>query len=200
MRNKIFSITLCLILLGSIIAQDMGDNGGTITGTINAKRLRDARDVVVFLEKVDGKYPLPKEKPVMDQNNMVFVPHVLPLVVGTIVQFPNSDNVRHNVFSRSKTKKFNLGTYAAGVVREVTFDKLGIVNILCNVHTEMSAFIVILENPYFALTGPDGKFTIKNVPPGTYKNKAWHEKLREKEKYVTVIDGKTVEADFNLRR
>ncbi|MEE9449005.1 MAG: hypothetical protein V3V72_03055, partial [Ignavibacteriaceae bacterium] len=104
MRNKIFSITLCLILLGSINAQDMGDNGGTITGTIKAKRLRDARDVVVFLEKVDGKFPLPKEKPVMDQNNMVFVPHVLPLVVGTTVQFPNSDNVRHNVFSRSKTK------------------------------------------------------------------------------------------------
>jgi plastocyanin len=200
MRNKIFSITLCLFFLGSIIAQDMGDNGGTITGTIKVKRLRDARDVVVFLEKVDGKFPLPKEKPVMDQNNMVFVPHVLPLVVGTIVQFPNSDNVRHNVFSRSKTKKFNLGTYAAGVVREVTFDKPGIVNILCNVHTEMSAFIVVLENPYFVLTGPDGKFTIKNVPPGTYKIKAWHEKLREKEKDVTVIDGKTVTIDFKLSR
>ncbi len=200
MRNKIFSIILCLIFLGSIIAQDMGDNGGTITGTITAKRLRDARDAVVFLEKVDGKFPLPKDKPVMDQNNMVFVPHVLPLVVGTTVQFPNSDNVRHNVFSRSKAKKFNLGTYAAGVVREVTFDKPGIVNILCNVHTEMSAFIVVLENPYFALTGPDGKFTIKNVPPGTYKIKAWHEKLREKGEDVTVIDGKTVTIDFKLSR
>ncbi len=200
MRNKIFSITLCLIFLGSIVAQDMGDNGGTITGTITAKRLRDARDVVVFLEKVDGKFSLPKEKPVMDQNNMVFVPHVLPLVVGTTVQFPNSDNVRHNVFSRSKTKQFNLGTYAAGVVREVTFDKPGIVNILCNVHTEMSAFIVVLENPYFALTGPDGKFAIKNVPPGTYKIIAWHEKLREKEKDVTVINGKTITIDFKLSR
>ncbi len=200
MRNKIFSITLCLILLGSIIAQDMGDNGGAITGTIKAKRLRDARDVVVFLEKVDGKFALPKVEPVMDQNNMVFVPHVLPLVVGTIVQFPNSDNVRHNVFSRSKTKQFNLGTYAAGVVREVTFDKPGIVNILCNVHTEMSAFIVVLENPYFALTGPDGKFTIKNVPPGTYKIKAWHEKLREMEKDITVIDDKSVTIDFKLSR
>ena len=144
---------------------------------------------MVFLEKVDGVFIPSEEKPVLDQKNMIFIPHILPVLVGTTVKFPNSDNVTHNVFSPSPTKKFNLGTYASGVVRELTFDTPGVIAVLCNVHAEMSAFIVVLENPYFAVTGPDGKFTINNVPAGTYTVNYWHEKLGQQTKQVTVAAG-----------
>jgi plastocyanin len=206
--KRIMLAALCLIFAGSVIAEDESNNGGTITGTIKVRRLRDSRDVVVYLQKV-GEQSGPQapsreaavtDAPSMDQENLVFVPHVLPVVVGPTVRFPNSDQVRHNVFSPTVCKKFNLGTYAAGEVREVTFDTACVVNVLCNVHSEMSAFIVVLENDYFAVTGPDGIFAIENVPAGTYEIKTWHEKLREKKQEVEVADGKTVTVDFQLSR
>lgn len=198
--RRIVLAAACLIFGGSITAKDVEDSSGIITGTIEARGVRNARDVVVYLEKVDGKFELAKEKPVIDQKNLIFVPHMLPVLVGTTVEFPNSDNVRHNVFSPSKPKKFNLGTYAAGVTREITFDKPGIVALLCNVHAEMSAYIVVLENPYYALTDTSGVFTINNVPPGSYTIKTWHEKLKKKEQEVTVATGETVKVEFKLSR
>ncbi len=201
--KKIILTALCLFLAGSITAEeaeDAGDNGGTISGTIEVRRLRNARDVLVYLENVEGKFEPPQENPVIDQKDLTFIPHVLPVLVGTTVLFTNNDKVKHNVFSPSKCCKFNLGTYDAGVVREVTFDTPGVTNVLCNVHTEMSAFIIILQNPYFAITDPDGKFSIKSIPPGTYKIKTWHEKLREKEQDVTVVEGEIITIDFKLSR
>ena len=202
MKNIILT-ALCLVLAGSTTAEeaeDAGDNGGTISGTIEVRRLRNAKDVLVYLENVEGKFEPPQENPVIDQKDLTFVPHILPVLVGTKVLFANNDKVKHNVFSPSECCKFNLGTYDAGVVREVTFDTLGVTNVLCNVHTEMSAFIIILQNPYFAITDPDGKFSIKNIPPGTYKIKTWHEKLREKEQDVTVVEEELVTIDFRLSR
>jgi hypothetical protein len=109
--------------------------------------------------------------------------------------------VRHNVFSPPECcKQFNLGTYDVGVVKHVTFDEVCDVPLLCNVHAEMSAFIVVLENPYFSVTGRDGVFKIDNVPPGTYKLNAWHEKLRTITKDVTVETGKTANVDFFLKK
>jgi plastocyanin len=201
--KKIILTALCLFLAGSITAEeaeDAGDNGGTISGTIEVRRLRNARDVLVYLENVEGKFEPPQENPVIDQKDLTFIPHVLPVLAGTTVLFTNNDKVKHNVFSPSKCCKFNLGTYDAGVVREVTFDTPGVTNVLCNVHTEMSAFIIILQNPYFAITDPDGKFSIKSIPPGTYKIKTWHEKLREKEQDVTVVEGEIITIDFKLSR
>ena len=201
--KKIILTALCLVFAGSITAEeaeDAADNGGTINGTIEVRRLRNAKDVLVYLENVEGKFEPSQENPVIDQKDLTFIPHVLPVLVGTTVLFTNNDKVKHNVFSPSKCCKFNLGTYDAGVVREVTFDTPGVTNVLCNVHTEMSAFIIILQNPYFAITDPDGKFSIESIPPGTYKIKTWHEKLREKEQDITVVEGEIVIIDFKLSR
>lgn len=200
MRIKKAIIVVFLIFTNSIFTQSLAKADGTITGIIKAMGVRDARDVVVYLENVEGVFEPLSEKPVIGQKNLIFNPHVLPVLVGTTVKFPNNDNVRHNVFSPSKTKKFNLGTYGSGIVREVTFDKLGKVSLLCNVHAEMSAFVIVLENPYFALTGSDGKFTIKGVPPGIYTINIWHEKLKEKKQEVEVSEGGTVTLNFNLSR
>lgn len=191
---------VCLLFTNFIFAQDITTNGSVITGKIEVKGVRDARDVVVFLENAEGDFKPPAEKPVIDQKNLIFNPHVLPVLVGTTVEYPNNDNVMHNVFSPSKTKKFNLGTYGGGVVREMTFDKPGIVTILCNVHTEMSAFIVILKNPYFTLTGPEGEFTINNIPPGTYTIKTWHEKLKEQKQEITLKQDESKTIKFTLTR
>lgn len=197
---KIALIGLFFIYANSFYAQNIEKTVGSITGIIKARGVRDARDVVVYLEKVEGVFEPLSEKPVIGQKNLIFNPHVLPVLVGTTVKFPNNDNVRHNVFSPSKTKKFNLGTYGSGIVREVTFDKPGVVSLLCNVHAEMSAFVIVLENPYFVLTSPDGKFTIKGVPPGIYTINTWHEKLKGKKQEVEVSEGGTVTLNFNLSR
>jgi len=192
--------SLCLFITNINNAQDNATKGSSISGEIEVRGVRDARDVVVFLENVDGNFTPPADKPSIDQKNLIFNPHVLPVLVGTTVEYPNNDNVMHNVFSPSKAKKFNLGTYGSGEVREVTFEKPGIVTILCNVHTEMSAYIVILKNPYFSLTGPKGDFTISNIPPGTYTVKTWHEKLKEQEQEITLNHDESKTINFTLSR
>jgi plastocyanin len=203
MKNFLLAFLLATIGSAAVSADEVEDTkkpAGTITGTIKARGVRDARDIVVYLENVEGVFELPEEKPVVDQKNLIFIPHILPVLMGTTVQFSNSDSVQHNVFSPSKCCKFNLGTYGAGIVREITFDKTGNVALLCNVHAEMSSFIIVLQNPYFALTGPDGIFTIKDVPPGTYTLKTWHQKLKGKKQEVTVIECDSVAVDLELSR
>jgi plastocyanin len=178
------------------------DNGGSVTGNVECKKTRYPEDVVVYIEIVgDNKYPAPEEHGILDQYNLTFVPHVIAVQKGTTIDFPNSDLVRHNVFSPPDCcKQFNLGTYDVGVVKHVTFDEAGEIPLLCNVHAEMSAFVLVLDNPYFSVTGRDGAFKIENVPPGTYKLSAWHEKLRTVTKDVTVEAGKTTSVDFQLKK
>src|SRR5207302_4391177 len=104
---------------------------------------------------------------VMDQRNETFVPHLLAIMTGTTVDFPNSDHLYHNVFSLSKTKRFDLGRYAAGHSRPVRFDQPGIVRVFCDIHSHMNAFILVFSHPFFAVTDPEGRYRIDNVPPGT---------------------------------
>jgi plastocyanin len=163
--------------------------------------MRHHGDAAVYVEKIPGQtFPPPKDAVTLDQLNLTFIPHVLPVLVGTTVAFPNSDEVRHNVFSTSPTKRFNLGTYPRGMAKNVTFDKPGVVDLLCNVHSEMSAYVVVVETPYFAVTGKDGSYTIKNVPPGKYVIKTWHEHLKAQSKAVEVAAGDSTRADFELRK
>ncbi len=158
----------------------------------------------VFIVRVDGpEFPPPKENSVMDQKNLIFLPHLLPILVGTSVDFPNSDTVRHNVFTtKGSIQDFNLGTYDVGVVKQITFDKVGVTHLGCNVHTEMSAYIVACQNPYFAVTEKGrGNFVIPEVPPGKWQLRLFHEKLKEKTIEVVVKPGEETTVEFtNLER
>jgi plastocyanin len=118
----------------------------------------------------------------MDQRNKLFIPYVLPVVKGATVEFINSDELQHNVFGVG-ADEFNLGNWTKGITREHTFDKLGEITILCNVHPEMEAYILVLQNPYFARPDNNGAFRIAGVPPGEYVVKAWY---RGKTKKQTV--------------
>ena len=108
-----------------------------------------------------------------------FSPHVLVLPLGSTVTFPNHDPFNHNVFSLSEEKPFDLGLYGRGETKSVTFNKAGIVRIFCNVHPQMSALVVVRDNPYFSQPSSDGSFTIASVPPGRYTLHAWHERSPE---------------------
>ncbi|MBI4767808.1 MAG: carboxypeptidase regulatory-like domain-containing protein [Deltaproteobacteria bacterium] len=170
--------------------------GGVIKGVVNTPWVK-RYPALVYLDYVKGEFPPPKKEAFMGQKSMVFAPHVLPVLKGTTVDFTNDDTVAHNVFTPPGAgTRFNLGLYGVGVKKTVTFDNLGENPLLCNVHPEMLGYVIVLQNPYYALTDNSGKYEIKNVTPGTYKLKVWHEKLRETSKEVTVEAGKTVSVDF----
>ncbi len=170
--------------------------GGIIKGVVNTPWVK-RYPAVVYVDQVKGDFPPPKKNSFMSQKGLAFDPHVLPVVKGTTVDFTNDNTVAHNVFTPpGAATRFNLGLYGSGVKKTVTFNNLGEVPLLCNVHPEMLGYVIVLQNPYFVLTDNTGKYEIKNVPPGTYKLKVWHEKLKETSKEVTVQEGKTVTVDF----
>jgi plastocyanin len=174
---------------------------GTIEGRIQIKGTNaDLSNYVVYVDDIEGSFPAPKEVAVMDQKDLRFIPHVLVIQAGTSVEFPNSDPVSHNVFSISKAKRFNLGLYSRGTVRRVTFDKPGVVELLCNVHLEMAAFIVVMKNPYFDRTGPDGSFRIQNVPAGRHRLRCWQEGMPAREQIVEVPSEGTVNVVLAMGR
>ncbi len=178
------------------------ENGGTITGNVRSKRMKYPEDVVVFIKEICGNdYPAPEEHGTIGQFDRTFVPHILAVQKGTVIDFPNSDLVRHNVFSpQDSCKQFNLGTYDVGVVKQVIFDKPCNVPILCNVHAEMSAFVAVFDNPYFIVTLKDGNFKIDNIPPGNYTLKAWHEKFESVTQEVRVETGKMTDVSLVLKK
>jgi len=124
----------------------------------------------------------------MKQIDQEFVPHLLPILVGTTVDFPNMDPVFHNVFSYSKTKKFDLGRYSKGSSKSVTFDKPGVVKVFCEIHSSMLAHILVLEQPYFTMTERDGSFRLSEVPPGEYELHIWQENSPEVVRTVQIPD------------
>jgi plastocyanin len=178
------------------------DNAGSITGVVTCQKMRNNADAVVFIEKVgENKFDPPTEHAIVDQLNLTYVPRVVAMQKGTTIDFPNSDAVRHNVFSPPTAAiQFNLGTYPTGVVKEVLFDIVGETPLLCNVHAEMAGYVVTFENPYFAITDKDGNYTIEGVPAGKYVVKTWHEKLKELSQEVTVEPGNAATANFELKR
>ena len=175
--------------------------GATIKGKVVCKGVRDNRDAVVYIENVDGKFDPPAKPQEMDQVKMKFVPHVLPVVLGTAVRFLNSDPVLHNIFTPSQAgDRFNLGTWPKGETKDYTFNKLGQVRLLCNVHPEMLAWVVVVQNPYFATTTADGLYSISNVPAGNYSLKVWHERLKPASQSVTVPGSGAVDVSFTISR
>jgi plastocyanin len=136
----------------------------------------------------------------MDQRNESFVPHVLAIVAGTTVDFPNNDATYHNVFSLSKARTFDLGRYAVGRSKSVRFDTPGIVRVFCDIHSHMSAFILVFSHRYFAITDDEGRYRIGDVPPGTYTVVAWNEVSEPESRRVTVNEGADAAAHFVLQR
>jgi plastocyanin len=177
--------------------------GGRIEGTVKATSLASNADAVVYVVQDAGPFT-PSAKPAdMDQRNMQFVPHVLPIVAGTTVRFLNSDPTSHNVFSPDR-EKYDLGTWPQGQSKTHTFaacPKAPCVYVqLCRIHPEMEAYVVVLQNPFFAVTGADGKFSIDNVPPGSYALAVWHAKGKAQPKPVTVDGAKSAVVDFVLSK
>ena len=160
------------------------------------------RQAVVYLDPAPrAAFDVRDEpRPRMDQRNERFDPHVLAIVAGTTVDFPNSDPTYHNVFSLSKTKRFDLGRYAAGRSKAVRFDQPGIVRVFCDIHSHMSAYILVFSHRYFAVTDEDGRYRIDNVPPGTYSVVAWHESLPSDTRRVNVPESGEVDLNFTLSR
>jgi len=174
---------------------------GELHGKVTCKGVRDSADAVVYVAAIAGKtFPVPKDHAKIDQANLVFSPHVLPVLVGTTVDFLNSDAVLHNVFSPDAcADKFNLGTWPKGQIKSYEFKKECVAaTLLCKVHPEMEAFVVAVPTPYFAVTKPDGSFRIADVPDGAYTVKVWHPKLKAAQKAVKVA-GPTA-ADFEIAK
>ncbi len=187
-----------LVVTGLVLCPAVGFADG-IEGRVTVARARDHRDVVIYLAKIPGKtFTPPATVVTVDQRNLAFQPHVVPVLVGTRVAFPNSDEVRHNVFSPTRGDNFDLGSYPLGTSRSRTFDAPGVITLLCNVHAEMSAYVIVTETPYFAVSDKDGHFQIPDVPPGQYEVIAWHERAKSVRATVVVSAGKPASANFEL--
>jgi len=160
------------------------------------------RRAVVYLETAPREAFDARDEPRarMDQRDETFVPRVLAIAVGTTVDFPNNDVTYHNVFSFSRTRSFDLGRYAAGRSRSVRFDRPGIVRVFCDIHSHMSAYILVFAHRYFAVTDENGRYRLGDVPPGTYTVMAWHESDPVESRRVAVGENASVELDFVVGR
>jgi plastocyanin len=164
------------------------------------------RDITDRLTSVVYFDPAPAVRPpaqpahaTLDQRDERFVPHVLAVTTGTVVDFPNSDRIYHNVFSLSKPKSFDLGRYAAGRSKAIKFDRPGIVRVFCDIHSHMNAFILVFDHPYFTLTDRDGRFRIDDVPPGTYSLVAWNEGVASDPQTVVIPEAGEADVEFTVR-
>jgi plastocyanin len=188
-----------LILIAVVMGFTLAASAGTISGQVSGV----AGQSVVYVDTISGKtFPAPTQHPVIDQKGLVFQPHVTAVQIGTTVDFLNSDSVAHNVFWTSiggnKKLGHNMGTWPKGERKSFKFDTPGAVPILCNVHPEMSAYLVVVPTPYFAVSDQTGTYKIENVPDGSYTVIAWHEGAKNQSKPVSV-SGDT-KADFTLSK
>jgi len=166
------------------------------------RRPVEFRPAVVYLDTAPGgAFELPEPgRAAMNQLDQTFVPHVLAITVGTTVDFPNSDLTFHNVFSLSKAKAFDLGRYSRGKSKAVRFDRPGVVQVFCDIHSHMSAYILVFAHRYFSVTDQAGSFAIAGVPPGSYTLAVWHEgEVRETRTVTIPPSGGVVEAAFVIR-
>lgn len=183
-----------------LLAVAMPALAGDLHGHVTCKGVRDSADAVVYVAAIPGKtFPPPAAHARIDQLNLVFTPRVLPVLVGTTVDFLNSDVLLHNVFTPDAcADKFNLGTWPKGQMRSYVFKRECAATLLCKVHPEMEAFVVAVPTPYWAVTQADGSYHIANVPDGSYTVKVWHPKLKASQQAVTVAGA--TQADFVIAK
>lgn len=178
-----------VVTIIAIVAFSASAFAGTISGKVSGVN----GESVVYVDAIAGKtFPAPSAHPVMDQKGLLFQPHLLVVQAGTTVDFVNSDKVAHNAFwpmfqqGAKKSPGKNLGTWPTGEKRSFKFDQPGVAPMLCNVHPEMSGYIVVVPTPYFALTDKSGNYKIDNVPDGQYNVVGWHEGAKTQSKPVVV--------------
>ena len=194
---------LAFLMFGILFVTERAQ-AGEIKGNVTAQGMRSAENVAVYVDTIPSKtFAPPSQHREVDQKQMKFVPHVLVVLKGTMVDFLNSDHVGHNVFwpsiDRNKKLGQNLGTWPHGEKKSFTFNDLGAAPLLCNVHPEMSGYVVVVPTPYFAVTDKEGNFVIKDVPVGQYTLKTWSEQGKPATQAVEVTTG-TATADITIRR
>ncbi|MBZ5542245.1 MAG: hypothetical protein LAO07_01020 [Acidobacteriia bacterium] len=164
----------------------------------HVKQYTLSEKAVVYLETIGTppSYDPPESHPRLDQQDMLFRPIVLPVLVGTTVDFPNNDDLFHNVFSYSEPKEFDLGRYPQGQKKSVTFDKPGVVKVYCDIHSYMYATILVLENPYFAVPDEEGNYRITHVAPGKYRACFWYGRKLVETRMVTIAGSETHVENF----
>jgi len=223
MHRTIPLFTLLLTLVGAVPqAQTPSTSTGRVTGHVTlARRVRgtalpstayparafgrhdgpslpEILNVVVYLKDPGYRGALPVKRVEMRQENEAFIPRTLTVTKGSTVDFPNADPFFHNVFSLSSAASFNLGRYPRGQTRGQAFTKPGIVKVYCQIHSHMSATILVLDHPYFAVPATSGDYELPNLPPGDYTIVGWHERVGERTARVRVQAGQTTSVDLSL--
>jgi plastocyanin len=188
------SLLACLAVL-SLTRADAGAPGFDLRGTTRASG-HSLPDAVVWLEAPNLPAGIPAGRVLLDQRNLSFVPHVLAVRVGTIVDFPNDDRVFHNVFSFRDGKRFDLGMYPVGALRHVTFDRPGLSRIFCNIHPNMAAYVLAVDTPYFAVSDRSGSFSIGSIVPRSYTYHAWRAGATELTGVWSPADGATLNLEW----
>jgi plastocyanin len=180
MRIRFSRITAVMLVFASVGLSEA--QNATVTAQVQIHHLREKaknENVVIWLKPLDGTImpvTLEPKRYRMEQKNKRFYPHVLVIPLGSAIEFPNRDPFFHNVFSLYKGKKFDLGLYEAGSSRTVRFDQPGVSFIFCNIHPEMSAYVLAVETPYAAISDVAGRVALANVPPGRYRMEVWYER------------------------
>jgi plastocyanin len=196
--HQVLALSFLLLSFGALAF------AGEIKGKVTVHGLKSAENIAVWIDAIPGKtFDAPSKPAMADQKHMTFVPHVLVVLKGTTVQFLNSDPVGHNVYwpsiDRNKKLAHNMGTWPEGQQKSFTFNDLGVAPLLCNVHPEMSGYIVVVPTPYFAVTDKDGNFQIKDVPDGSYTLKTWSEAGKPATQSVSVSGG-SASADITVTK
>ncbi len=162
-----------------LLATASSARAGEIAASVADTAGKPVAEAVVFVYEIPGgAFPPPAEPAVMDQINKEFVPRVLPILAGTKVRFPNKDNTHHHIYSFSKAKKFEVPLFKDEPADPVEMEKPGVIKLGCNIHDWMLGYILVLDNPYFARTGADGKAALAGIPEGEYELAVWSERLK----------------------
>ena len=191
---------ISIAVAGVLLATSIPVKAGAVTGIVRmvARGGVAPAAAVVYAEPIDAPATRAPKRFTLTQKNKTFQPHVLAVPLGSTVDFPNNDPIYHNVFSLSKASSFDLGRYPKGSTRSVRFDRPGIVKVFCHIHSDMSAVVLVLDNPFFTAPQPTGDYEIDRIPPGRYTVVGWHERARPIHRDLTIQPGQRTQVDLAI--